>query len=246
MDTARLQERFEELKQRPNADRTLINAMHTWIVQSNLPHRYRINPAYLADELQVDISPLLTELLYGVPVGLFNLHWDVHCPHCYGITNEFQRLADAQATSRCPACKVDFALDFAERVEVTFSLNPEIEQAEPPLEFFAPIAEFHPRFGIEAWTGERVSAEEAMEPGLYRYMSPITLAKGLLYVEGTPTTTLQEHVISERGGTFEPDTLTVQPGPLKITLVNEMAPRTMLWATPEALPCCPMIICRRV
>jgi hypothetical protein len=119
--------RIEKLKKRSAANTTAIDAIQNWLNNSNLLQRLRINPYSVANDSGLEVKALISEFLYGVKAGLFDLHWDVHCPHCNMITAEFNDLADASALSFCEMCERDFEVDFLDRVEVTFSLNKEIE-----------------------------------------------------------------------------------------------------------------------
>lgn len=162
MNTERLQQRITVLKQRPAANHALLDGLQAWLIQSSLADRYRINVVRLATELGFPLSTVLGECLYAVRVGLLDLHWDIHCPMCYAITTEFQSLNQAPSQSHCSACVMDFTADFAERVEVTFSLNTEIENESAPTDFFKPLAAFHPQYGLDAWYEQSVVGEADM------------------------------------------------------------------------------------
>ncbi len=229
MDTQRLQQRIERLKRRAGANQALLDAVHQWLVHAEPLKRYRINPVDLARDLNTDLNPLLAELLHAVPGGLLDLHWDLHCPVCNTIANELRRLEDVPSVSHCAVCVMDFTADFAERVEVTFSLNTEIDSEQAPAAYFTPVSAFRPQYGMEAWFDETVSGEEEVAAGLYRYFSPITGAHGSLMVAGEPTTTVQAFSVAETDGLMLPGEITARPGPIRFTFTNQSAPRSLFW-----------------
>lgn len=236
MDTARLRERIEQLKQRPGADHATLHALHDWIVQSEPITRHRINPYLLVQHHQLDLNTLVSEMLYAVPVGMLDLHWDVHCPHCNMVTVGYKHLSSATSTSSCPMCVGTFAVDFLQRVEVAFSLNNEIEGPILPPNFCVPVPALNARYQLAAPLGQRVGAEETLDAGVYRYFCPITLSKGILTVEGESTACLQEFQVVQLPQSFDPTELRARPGPIKITLVNDSVPLAGLFLTLDDLP----------
>ena len=132
-------QKIENLKKRTSASLVALEAIKNWLFNSSLLQRLRINPHYIAANSACHVEQITSEFLYGVKAGVFDLHWDVHCPHCNMITAEFNDLRNASALSFCQMCERSFEVDFLERVEVTFSLNKEIEDPKlspicaPPL-----------------------------------------------------------------------------------------------------------------
>jgi hypothetical protein len=114
-------EAIENFKKRPAANIQAIDAIKDWLTGSHILQRLRINPYALADDCRLPPSVIISELLHGVKTGLFDLHWDIHCPHCNMITNEFNDLADASELSFCEMCESDFEVDFLDRIDQTFS-----------------------------------------------------------------------------------------------------------------------------
>lgn len=105
MDIKLLKQRIERLKNRDSASAVAIDAIKDWLVESNLLQRLRINPHYIAGDSGFNVEEIISEFLYGVRAGVFDLHWDVHGPHYNMITAEFNDLADASALSFCEMCE---------------------------------------------------------------------------------------------------------------------------------------------
>ena len=220
MNTTLLIERIEKLKKRPAANTITIDAIKDWLTGSTLLQRLRINPYYVAGDCGLHINAIISEFLYGVKAGLFDLHWDVHCPHCNMITTEFNDLANASALSFCEMCERDFEVDFLDRVEVTFSLNKEIE--DPKLSpICAPPPILKAKFQLVTPRNATDSAVVTLEQGRYRYCCPLTCAKGILLVEGEKTEELQEIKLKQlKGNQFDKKEIRVLPGEVKIELTN--------------------------
>ncbi|WP_228062005.1 adenylate/guanylate cyclase domain-containing protein [Coleofasciculus sp. LEGE 07081] len=215
-----LRQRLEDLKKRTGANLVTIDAIKKWLFQSTLLQRLRINPYYIAEDSDCNVEKIISELLYGVKAGVFDLHWDVHCPHCNMITAEFNNLGNASALSFCQMCARSFEIDFLERVEVTFSLNKEIE--DPKISpVCAPPPILKAKFQLVTPLNETDSATVILEKGRYRYCCPLTCAKGILVVEGEETEELQELCIKQlEGKHFDKSQLTVCPGKVRVELTN--------------------------
>ena len=89
----------------------------------------RIRPLALADRFGLDSDQVVTACLHGAREGLLELHWDLLCPVCRisaQVTDTLREIADH---AHCPACHLDFKLDFANSIELIFRVHPEIREA---------------------------------------------------------------------------------------------------------------------
>lgn len=202
----------------------IIGILDGWYQKKDLVPLLRINPFKVSGELQKPATEIVDTFLYGVQDGFFSLHWDVHCPHCDSITDTFENLNTSVSESSCPMCAKDFEVDFVERVEVTFSLDPEIFHMDIPPVCNVPSS-IQDRYYMVLPQGSENSVVDTLPAGRYRYYCPITLAKGILKVEGEPTDEIQKIKIEQlKGDSFDYDFLTVRPGPLEITVSNQLEP----------------------
>lgn len=220
MNIELLKEKLEQLKKRPNCSKGTIDQIENWLLGSHILQRLRINPYYVAGDTVKNVKRITSEFLHGVKAGAFDLHWDIHCPHCNMIADEFKDLADTSEMSFCPMCDREFSIDLLDRVEVTFSLNKEIEDPQlrpvcsPPPVLQNKLQLVTPLYCTESET-------VTLENGRYRYCCPLTLAKGILNVEGEPTKDIQEIKIKQLAGKeFDKKELAVRPGKVKIELTN--------------------------
>ncbi|MEZ5673388.1 MAG: adenylate/guanylate cyclase domain-containing protein [Thiotrichaceae bacterium] len=223
MNTDLLQQRFDLLKQRDNVNLSAIQAIEQWVMANaqDVFKIHRIMPHVVAQDTQIPLSDIVPEFLYAVLGGLFDLNWNVHCPHCYGVTTSYQKLIQAHDVSYCKMCEVEFKADFAQRVEVTFSLNKAIDSREmPPICQPPDTVKIFYHMGAEYL--QTVSGVEQIEQsGNYIYKCPLTGSKGKLIIAGEPTDVIQEVNLTQLANeTFSPDRIDAHPGLLKINLTN--------------------------
>jgi class 3 adenylate cyclase len=236
MNSEILTEQIETFKKRTDANLAAIDAINDWLLRSDLLQRLRINPYDLALYYSLHPSTITSELLHGVKAGLFDLHWDVHCPHCNMITNEYNDLADASALSFCKMCEGSFEVDFLDRVEVTFSLNKQIEDIKlSPV--CAPPPILKAKLRLVTPLNATDSAVVTVEKGRYRYCCPLTCSKGIMLVEGEKIEELQEiHLKQLEGELFDKKKLTVRPGNIRVKLTNIGHPLSGLIVHNDELP----------
>merc|ERR1711904_495330 len=91
---------------------------------------YRLRPIALSKLLGVDSKQLLRALLYGCQSGLFNLPWDVICPHCRGVREEKGSLMKLDARGSCDVCQIDFDATGEDSLEITFHVNPSVRNVK--------------------------------------------------------------------------------------------------------------------
>ena len=227
MQTDILEERHAQLAQRADADITALEAIRTsaldWWQQQNLPAVLRLNPYAISQKSGLSVDRLVPELLHGVKQGVFDLHWDAHCPHCNMVTQEVHNLRDARGLGHCDMCAVDFEVDFVSRVEANFSYNSEILDLQLP-----PVCEIPATLQatplIESVSpGQSMQAEITVQPGEYKYFCPITQSQGILTVAGERQDEIQQLDLHQLEGRFGETTLSARPGPIRFQLHNQCA-----------------------
>lgn len=87
---------------------------------------YKVNAFRIAEEVGVPRPDAVRALLFATRLGLFDLHWDVHCPSCKGVPEYHRHLMALQTRAHCRLCEIDWALDFSEQIEVTFTVNADV------------------------------------------------------------------------------------------------------------------------
>ncbi|GAB4295194.1 MAG: hypothetical protein Fur0025_32210 [Oscillatoriaceae cyanobacterium] len=230
------QSRIEQVKQQPGVNATVIDSLYKWILKSDAGQRHRINPHQIARDCFMDLSLTVTGCLQAVKGGIFDLNWDIRCPHCDMVCDEHHDLSQASGFGKCPMCEIEFESDFAQRVEVTFSLAADIEKPITNASC-APPAALKPKFQMTVDSGETNYAVDYLNPGKYRYCCAITLAKGIMVVEGEPTDKIQEVQLTQLPGSeFDKKQITCAPGKIKIELTNSGDSLAGLYLHEDELP----------
>lgn len=228
--------RAREASQDPATLAIIANTLRDWNARGEFLALNRINPWRVANENGLSLERVAPEFIRGVKSQLFSLHWEVHCPHCNGVANEYADLADAHEHSSCGMCAVDFPADFNERVEVSFSLAKDILAFDfPPIGAVNPALEPTDLLKGALGAGESKTVELVIKPGEYRLVCPYTRGHALLIVSGAATDEVQEATIIQRGGEFDATRIAVRPGPVRFHVANQAPSLTGLWMTHHRL-----------
>ena len=214
-----------------------LKVVENWLLNCDPGLRHRINVHDIANSSDESIDNILEIALDGTASGLFDMHWLIHCPHCNMISKENDNFFEVTQNSRCEMCEVEFVADFLNGIEVAFSLNRAIEDialkawCQPPLVL-------DPKFNIGLMPGDGTQGEdEISNPGEYRYFCPITLAKGILQIEGNPTDEVQEFSVKIMPSLkYDVVSLTARPAKLKFKFTNGSDSMAGLYIIRNELP----------
>jgi len=196
---------------------------------------FRVNVYQLADELDVDKQAFLVHFLHAAKVGLFNLNWDIHCPHCDGVAEQVLHLDSMNSTALCWMCDIRFNTSFDETVEVTFTLNANIKPVFAPLRCELPDqVETRVRMSIPA--GESRTANVTLEPGNYTFMCPVIGAKGLISVSDEASEDSQSVELIQANAQFNQTDIALKQGEVSIIIKNETPAETGFFLYAKDLP----------
>ena len=92
----------------------------------------RIRPYALARQWNKGRREVLETFLCATRAGILDLQWSLMCPLCRG-GDSTQSLKDVSSQVHCPGCNIDFQVNFEQSVELTFSPNPSIREADVEL-----------------------------------------------------------------------------------------------------------------
>jgi class 3 adenylate cyclase len=193
------------------ASARVVEALAQLMTEGDALDGYKLNAFRLAAKLGVPRDECVRALLFAAQLGLFDLNWDVHCPSCKGVPEFSRHLMQLKERSHCGLCRIEYGVDFASQVEVTFTLNPEVR----PIAF----KEFSDRVYPEhlEWF-IKIGAREGRTPlggteGVYQPNEQRTLRVELApgeyeaYVPSHHALGLRIHV--REGGATEPSAVTV-------------------------------------
>ncbi len=130
---------------------------------------YRVRVKPLAREWKVGEKELLLAFLNATRLGLFNLTWDVLCPHCRGVRDEIRSLGQLPQRGSCAVCMVDFDATAFNTLEVTFHVHPSIRQVQKRLYCAAePATKPHIKMQKTVLPGSQLSLPTLLGLGRYR------------------------------------------------------------------------------
>jgi len=87
-----------------------------------------MRPFELADRWGLDRQAALGACLHATKAGLLDLKWEVLCPNCAAPKETLAKLSDLKATSHCGSCEIEYGVDFANSVELRFSVHPSVRE----------------------------------------------------------------------------------------------------------------------
>jgi class 3 adenylate cyclase len=146
-----------------------VEALIDWLRTADDPDLHRIQIRERARAWNVSEQDLLRVALHATRAGLLTLSWDTVCPHCRGVRDEKPSLSELPAQSRCDACRVEFATDTPESVEVTFRVHSSIRDIPDQVYCSAePAKKDHIRVQHTVPPGGRVALRPELAPGRYR------------------------------------------------------------------------------
>jgi adenylate cyclase len=131
---ARFRDMNERLKDQGVEER-LLNQLYEFIHHADDLSIQRMRPYALADGWGLPRRAVLEAFLRATRVGMLDLYWDLLCPECRGVAEDYARLKDVHANAHCSTCQIDFRVNFDHNVEVIFRPNPLVRAVDDTLEF---------------------------------------------------------------------------------------------------------------
>jgi len=222
----------------------------------------RINALDFAASHGLDEEATIAGFLHAARLGVFELAWNVLCPGCGGVLDGGATLKQVNRVEyTCALCAADYEPTLDERVEVAFTASPRVRriaahdpQSLPWVEYYrqifwgtgqalpddASLARLLDEVVIEQLElpphGQASLAVELAE-GFVILFDPVVHKAHFLAVQGPPTTTPQALAFLLEPGTAPTETTALRPGPLRVTIENHTALRTLpgLWRANDAL-----------
>src|SRR5712672_2400576 len=220
----------------------------------------RINVLDFAAKTDIDEERAIAAFLHAARLGLFELSWNVLCPGCGGVLDTSAMLKSVNKDEYlCALCAAGYHPTLNEMVEVTFTVSRRVRRiaAHDPHEL--PFAEYFRQIfwgsGIDVPDGFEQLIEEIvldaveLSPGEKALLSlqlpaefvividPVTHGTQFLDVKGDPTRERQNLSIVFDKLRAPTGTVTVRPGPLRLSLENHTDTRVLpgLWVAGDKL-----------
>jgi class 3 adenylate cyclase len=233
---------FAALRQSADADAAA--AIETLVREGKDHQLCRVNALDFAAKTGLDEERVIAALLHAARLGLFELSWNVLCPGCGGVLEAAASLKSVnQSEYACALCAAGYEPTLDEMVEVTFTVSPRVRPIVahdpsrlPPAEYcrqmfwssgidlpddaFARMMEDVTLELIELPPGEKALLSLTLPAEFVIVFDPVTHTAQFIDVKGEPTRERQALSIVYSRTHTPTTTVTMQPGPLRLTLEN--------------------------
>jgi len=229
---------------RQSADPDAVTAIESMVRDAPDRQLCRVNALDFAARYKLDEERVIAAFLHAARLGLFELSWNVLCPGCGGVLDATTSLKNVnQAEYACALCAAGYEPTLDEMVEVTFTVSPRVrriaahdpDQLAPaeycrqmfwssgvdvPEESFEQMLQDVTLEMIDLPPGEKALLSLTLPAEFVIVFDPVTHTAQFIDVKGEPTRERQTLVIVFNKAHAPTTTLTLQPGPLRLTLEN--------------------------
>src|ERR671912_1958864 len=245
---------------RQSADPKAVDEIEQLIEHGDDRDLNRINVLAFAAKHSLNTQEVIAAFLKAAQLGLFEMSWNVLCPSCGGVLDASDALkAVDRDRYHCAFCAAGYEPTLDDIVEVTFTVSPRVRRIAAhapdelsPTEFYrqmfwssgvdlpdnleARIADLTLDL-VELPAGEKAFLSLQLPHELVIIFDPVTRVTQFIEVKGEPTHERQNLSIVISPGGAANETLTLRPGPLRLSLQNHTDRRVLpgLWIAGTAL-----------
>src|SRR6202050_1177368 len=233
------------------ADPAVANAIARLIEHGEDPELNRINVLDLSKQNGFDEEQVISGFLHASRLGLFELTWNVLCPGCSGVLDAHDTLKSLRDDcSHWALCAFGCEPSVDEQVEVAFTVSPKVRRIaahEPntlPLweyykqvfwssgidldkDSFASLTEEVTLDALELPAGEKAVLSLQLPPQFIIVFEPVTHSAHFIDVQGEPTRERQQLSLMYNRIQAPTGTMTLRPGPLRLSLENQAGVRVL-------------------
>ncbi|QDV42013.1 Serine/threonine-protein kinase PrkC [Stieleria neptunia] len=149
-------------------DRRVIERLAHHIEKAPAQELARIRPLAFARQFALSDDSVVETFLAAAHEGLLVLYWDLLCPICRIPSDIKETLRELENHSHCPACNLEFEVDFAHSVELIFRVSPQIREADVKTYCIGgPAHSPHVVAQIRIEAGERFRLDLSLDVGSY-------------------------------------------------------------------------------
>jgi class 3 adenylate cyclase len=244
-----LKAQFSVLKQ--TADPAVADAIAHLIENGEDHELNRINALEFAKARHLDEEQVISGFLHASRLGLFDLTWNVLCPGCSGVLDAHDTLKSLRSDDyHCGLCACGYQPSVDEQVEVAFTVSPKVRRIAahdpnslPLWEYykqvfwssgidldarsFAELSEEVALDALELPAGERAVLSLQLPPQFIIAFEPVTHSAHFIDVQGEPTKERQQLSLIYNKAHPPTGSITLRPGPLRLSLDNQAGVRTL-------------------
>src|ERR1700694_482247 len=244
-----IQAQFSVLKQ--TADPAVADAILHLIEQGKDHELNRVNVLDFARRTGLDEERVISGFLHASRLGLFDLTWNVLCPGCGGVLDAHSTLKSLRHDDyHCGLCACGYEASVDEQVEVAFTVSPRVRRiaahdpnALPLWEYFkqifwssgvdlnkesfASLSNEVVLDALELPPHEKAVLSLQLPAQFIIVFEPVTHAAQFIDVQGEPTEECRELSLTYNKVQAPVGTMTLRPGPLRLSLDNQTDVRVL-------------------
>ena len=243
------QAQFSVLKQ--TADPLVAEAILRLIEQGEDHELNRINLLDFSARGGLDEERVISGFLHASRLGLFDLTWNVLCPGCGGVLDAHSTLKSLRHDDyHCGLCACGYEASVDEQVEVAFTVSPRVRRIAAHDPNTLPIWEYYKQIfwssgvdfnkesfssltdevvldALELPAGEKAVLSLQLPKEFIIVFEPVTHAAQFIDVQGEPTKERQQLSLIYNKVQAPVGTMTLRPGPLRLSLDNQAGVRVL-------------------
>src|SRR3954464_9304136 len=236
---------------RQTADPAVVDAISQLIAKGNDRDLNRINLLDFAGRNGLDEEKVISAFLHSARLGLFDLAWNVLCPGWGGVVGAPAPLKSLRHDDyNCALCAQGYEASVDDRVEVAFTVSPRVRRiaAHDPntlpiwdyfrqifwssgvdfnKESFAALSEEVGLAALELPAHEKAVLSLQLPSNFIIAFEPVTHAAQFIDVQGEPTRERQHLSLVYNRIQAPTGTVTMRPGPLRLSLDNQTDVRVL-------------------
>src|SRR6195952_1821712 len=244
-----IQAQFSVLRQ--TADPAVADAILHLIENGEDHELNRVNVLDFSARTGLDEERGISGFLHASRLGLFDMTWNVLCPGCGGVLDAHSTLKSLRHDDyNCALCAAGYEASVDEQVEVAFTVSPRVRRiaAHDPNtlpiweyfkqnfwssgvdfneESFASLSNDVVLDALELPPGEKAILSLQLPKQFIIVFEPVTHAAQFIDVQGEPTKERQHFSLIYNRIQAPTGTMTLQPGPLRLSLDNQTDVRVL-------------------
>jgi class 3 adenylate cyclase len=211
----------------------------------------RVNVLDFSRQTGLDEERVISGFLHASRLGLFELTWNVLCPGCGGVLDAHSTLKSLRHDDyHCGLCACGYEASVDEQVEVAFTVSPRVRRIAahdpntlPIWEYFKQIfwssgVDFNKESfealsndvvldALELPAGEKAVLSLQLPKEFIIVFEPVTHSAQFIDVQGEPTKERQQLSLIYNKLQAPTGTMTLRPGPLRLSLDNQAGVRVL-------------------
>ena len=244
-----VQAQFSILKQ--TADPSVADAILNLLEKGRDSELNRINVLDFSTRTGLDEERVISGFLHASRLGLFDLTWNVLCPGCGGVLDAHSTLKSLRHDDyHCGLCACGYEASVDEQVEVAFTVSPQVRRIAAHDPNSLPIWDYFKQVfwssgvdlneesfeslsndvvldALELPPREKAVLSLQLPPNFIIVFEPVTHAAQFIDVQGEPTRERQQLSLIYNRIQAPVGTMTLRPGPLRLSLDNQTDVRVL-------------------